>query len=457
MRRETETVIIGAGLTGLVTGYYLSKANKNFIILEKDNRVGGVIETSSKKGFLYEKGPNTGVLGTNEAVDLFDDLNGLCTAEIANDRAKIRYVLKNGEWHALPSGPLSGLKTPLFTGKDKFRLLGEPFRKRGTNPHESLAGLVKRRMGQSFLDYAVDPFILGVYAGDPDYLVPKYALPKLYNLEQEHGSFIGGAVKRKRNKELQKQNRATREVFSVKGGLDQLTQALTNHINSGNILLNTQDIHVIPEENNYHLHYHVNGKHQEIIAKNVITTTGATALPELLPFLDERQRNSIHKLPYAKVVEIAIGFHEWKGFEPAGFGGLIPFKENRDMLGILFMSTLFENRAPEGSVLFTVFMGGYRKPHIFELSNNEILNILEKEFKEVMQVKTFDPDLLEIHRYEHAIPQYGADMGERLIHIQNIEKEYPGLLIGGNVKDGIGMADRIKQGKWLAEQAINNL
>jgi oxygen-dependent protoporphyrinogen oxidase len=455
LRKEVDTVIIGAGLTGLVAGFYLKKANKDFIILEKQARPGGVIQTSQKNGFLYEHGPNTGVLGTNEAVELFQDISSDCTLEVADPSAKIRYVLKNNTWHPLPSGPISGMKTPLFSTSDKFRILAEPFRKKGDNPHETLAELVKRRMGQSFLDYAVDPFILGIYAGDPNYLVPKYALPKLYNLEQNYGSFIGGAIKRKRDKEVQAQNKATREVFSVKGGLENLVHALVKSIGPENIRLNAQNVTITPDKGKYRSKFIIQDKPHEISSNKVITTTTASNLPHILSFLNGYQETSIRNMPYAKVVEVNLGFHSWNGFEPSGFGGLIPFKENKDMLGVLFMSTLFKNRAPDGAVGFTIFMGGYRKPHIYELPDDEIISILEKEFSQLMGIKHFHPDLLKIHRYENAIPQYGADMAERLLHIENIESAYPGLFIGGNIKDGIGMADRIKQGKWLANRALN--
>ncbi len=456
MKNETETVIIGAGLTGLVTAFYLAKAGKDFILIEKENRPGGVIKTTSKNGFLFEHGPNTGVLGTNEAMDLFEDLAGDCTLEVANNAAKRRYVLKNSEWQPLPSGLISAIKTPLFTTSDKFRLLAEPFRKKGENPNETLADLVKRRMGKSFLDYAVDPFVLGIYAGDPNYLVPKYALPKLYNLEQEYGSFIGGSMKRKRNKDLQEQTRYTRDVFSVEGGLEKLTDALSKHIENDKLQLKAQDIQILPVDGKYHLKFNSNEKQVEVTSKHIVTTSVASSLPGILPFMSNEQRSSIEALPYAKVVEVNIGFHTWNGFPPEGFGGLIPFNENKDMLGVLFMSTLFKNRAPTGAVLFTVFMGGYRKPHIYDLSDEEIIQILETEFTQTMGIKGFHPDLLEIHYYDKAIPQYGADMEERLKHIAEMEYSWPGLFIGGNVKDGIGMADRIKQGKWLAQRVINN-
>ena len=141
---EFDVIVIGAGLTGLTTAHYLNKKRKKIKVLEKNSRHGGVINTVKENGFVYEEGPNTGVIGTPEVAELFEELKDYCELEIANEQVKKRYILKNGKWEALPSGLIGGIKTPLFSTKDKFRLLLEPFRKPGKNPHETLSELVKR-------------------------------------------------------------------------------------------------------------------------------------------------------------------------------------------------------------------------------------------------------------------------------------------------------------------------
>ncbi|MGM0464617.1 MAG: protoporphyrinogen oxidase, partial [Bacteroidota bacterium] len=178
MKQNKDVVIIGAGLTGLALGVKLKHRGIDFVIIEKDSEAGGVIRTGEEEGFVYEKGPNTGVYSTAELVELFDLLGNLCELEKADKSAAKRYIWKKGKWRAIPSGLLSAVGTPLFSLRDKFRILGEPFRKPGNDPYESVADLVRRRMGKSFLDYAVNPFISGVYAGDPEKLITKFALPK---------------------------------------------------------------------------------------------------------------------------------------------------------------------------------------------------------------------------------------------------------------------------------------
>jgi protoporphyrinogen/coproporphyrinogen III oxidase len=454
---QTDIIIIGAGLTGLTTAFYLKKAGVEFRVFEQMDRPGGVICSASENGFSYENGPNTGVVGTAEVVDLFNDLKGLCELEIAKENVNKRYILKNRKWEKLPSGLIEGIKTPLFATKDKFRLLTEPFRARGKNPHETLSELVLRRMGKSFLDYAVDPFILGVYAGDPSYLVPKYALPKLYNLEQNFGSFIGGSIKKGFQKKDEQAKKITRKVFSAKGGLSNLINALYQSTGIENFSFGVQNLIINKENGIFRLKGIKNTEQIDISANRVITTTGAFSLKSMLSFIDDIELEKITKLKYAKVIEVVLGFNKWKGMPLKGFGGLIPFKENRDVLGYLFLSSFLENKAPEGGALLTIFMGGIRKEALVNLPDEKIREIVEKETLELMQLSEFKPDLFKINRYEHAIPQYGVDSGTRFETIEKLQKENTGLIIGGNLRNGIGMADRIKQGKELADEAIKSI
>lgn len=459
---ETQVVIVGAGITGLTTAYYLKKKGIDFIVLEKSAHAGGVISTHHENGFVYETGPNTGVLSQPDTAELIEEMNGLCEIEIANAEAKKRWIWKDGAWQPLPSGFKAAVNTPLFTMKDKLRILAEPLRPKGKNPDETLAELVLRRMGRSFLDYAIDPFILGIYSGDPSYLVTRYALPKLYNLEQKYGSFIGGAVRKGFEKKDERQKKATGEVFSVKGGLASLIDALVQKIGPDKIMLNVSGVSVSAEEkglkrlnssigSSFTTRFVVGGEEVEIHSKQVITTTGSHDLPEILPFMSKSEAAAVNNLLYAKVLQASIGFNKWEGIPLDAFGGLVPFKENRDVLGILFLSSFLSGRAPEGGALLSVFMGGVRKPDLASLPEEEVLSILTKEVKAMTGLSDFKPDLLKITRYTHAIPQYGLSTGDRLEAVESLQKKYPGLLIGGNLHGGIGMSDRIKQGRGLAE------
>lgn len=457
MTKSTDIAIIGAGITGLTLAHYLNKANKGFIVLEKTERPGGVINTINENGFVYETGPNSGVVGQPEVVQLFDELGDAITVEEGNELVKKRYILKNKQWHALPHNHKLAITTPLFTLRDKFRILGEPFRKKGTNPDENLADLVKRRLGNSFLNYAIDPFILGVYAGDPSQLVPRYALPKLYLLEQEYGSFIKGAIKKRKLPKTELEKRTNRSVFSIEEGLNKLCDAVYKSSGQNHYQFNATNISISPtQDQKFHIEYSYNGKTEIIIANQVISTIGSPGLPKLLPFIKQDWMAKLTNLKYARVIEAVIGFKKWEGRPLDGFGILIPHLEKSNLLGILFMSSLFKNRAPEGGALLTVFMGGIRNEQLCDLTDDEIHAILSKEFKSLTGLKEFNPDLIKYTRYSNAIPQYTASTGERLEAIEYCEHEYTGLHIAGNLRDGIGMADRIKQATQLANTIINS-
>lgn len=451
MDKAFDAIILGAGLTGLTTAYYLHKAGKNILVLDIKPEVGGVIQTAQKNGFLFEKGPNTGVLGTPEIAELIEDLYPECEIEVGNDNVKKRFILCNKKWEPLPTGLKAAVSTPLFSLKDKFRILAEPFRKKGTNPNETLAELVKRRMGQSFLDYAIDPFILGVYAGDPSYLVPKYALPKLYNLEQTYGSFIKGSFKKKFEPKTERDKKATKKIFAIKGGLSNLTNAIYNKLTIEKFIMGAADIQVNTTNNGYKVSLkNSNNKDIKLFAVNVISTIPAYNLDTTFSFIDNDLLAKLQNVFYAPVVEIAIGFNKWEGVSLNGFGGLIPHKEQRDILGVMYMSSLFSGRAPEGGALISVFMGGARRQELTKLNDDEIKKIVEKEFLELMGLNQFNPDLFEISRHNNAIPQYGKESKDRFEAAKLLQEKNPGLIISGNFHEGIGMADRVKQGKLIA-------
>ena len=447
-----DVVIFGAGITGLTTAHHLKKDGLDFVLLDKADRVGGVINSVTENGYIYEEGPNSGVVGNVEVIRLFEDLKGECELEEANENVKKRYILKSGKWEALPSGLMSAIKTPLFTLKDKFRILGEPFRPAGKNPNETLAELVIRRLGQSFLDYAIDPFILGVYAGDPNRLIPRFALPKLYNLEHKYGSFIGGSIKKSREPKTAEEKKVTRSVFSVKGGISSLIDALKHRIGIENILPGISDLKVEPVDQHFVVSFVNNeGVPVEMETKKIISTIGAHQLDKVLPFIERETLSKITSLHYAKVIEVILGFDQWKGMKLDAFGGLIPFKENNDILGVLFMSALFDNRAPKEGALFSIFLGGVRNPQICELPDDKIEAILKREISALMKLDEYKPDLLKILHHQFAIPQYEVDSEERFKAVDEIEKKHPGLVIGGNLRNGIGMADRILQARMLAD------
>ncbi len=448
---KIKVAIVGAGLTGLTTAFYLKKAGVDFQIFEKADRAGGVIQTYREEGFTFEAGPNSGVLSKPEVAELFEDLGDDCTLEMADETAKARWIWLKDKWVPLPSGPVSGITTPLFSFSDKLRLLAEPFRKKGNNPDESLADLVLRRMGKSFLDYAIDPFILGIYSGDPAKLVTKYAFPKLYRLEQDYGSFIGGSLKKAREPKSERDKKATKSIFSFKGGLHNLIEAMVGRLGVENITLNANDLQVKRINEGYSIN------HSDQVFTHVVSTTGSYELENVFSFIDKEALNVVSNMNYSKVVQVALGFNNWEGIPLQAFGGLVPSVEKRRILGALFLSTFLKNKAPENGALLSVFLGGIRRPEIIELTDTQIIQIVKEELMQMFRLDSFSPELIKIFRYRHAIPQYGPESEQKMKAIARLEKKYPGLILAGNIRDGIGIADRVNQGRQVASEIVNSL
>lgn len=453
LESNPQVVILGAGITGLTIGYYLQRAGVDFVIVERSPAAGGVIQTQQRQGFTFETGPNTGIIAHPEVAELFESLAPNCALELADPKAENRWILKNGKWEPLPSGMIGGIKTPLFSFRDKLRLLSEPLRKRGSNPMETISELVKRRMGKSFLEYAVDPFISGIYAGNPDLLVTKYALPKLYNLEQQYGSFIKGGLKKARAPKSERDKKATRKVFSAKGGFKNLIAALQKAIPEEKIIFKAENVRISKTGEKFHTRFQVGGHgHTELISGHLVTTSGGENLTQLFDFLEPGFLQPVLDLEYARVVQAIMAFNTWKGPQLNAFGGLIPTKEQRNVLGVLFPSSIFKDRAPENGALLSVFLGGIKRPDIYDLDDEKILETVNHEMESLLQISLSEQAFVEIHRYRQAIPQYGKTSPEKLQRIADIERLHPGLTLAGNIRDGIGIADRIKQATDIASK-----
>ena len=232
-------VVIGAGISGLTTAYLLSKKGFDVTVIEKNNSVGGSIESVFENGFLFDRGPNSALETTPVIGQLIRELELEHELLYASKQANKRYILRDNKLHSLPTSPQGFIKTKLFSTKAKFRLMAEPFIGRSNDGYyQSLAEFVKRRLGQEFLDYAINPFVAGVYAGRPEDLSVKSAFPKLYALEEKYGGLIIGTIRsireRKKRAEVAKQSA---KMLSFKSGMIALPKAIEKYFYTSCLLL----------------------------------------------------------------------------------------------------------------------------------------------------------------------------------------------------------------------------
>lgn len=447
-RNKSSVGILGAGISGLSTAYALDKQGFQVSVYEKNDSVGGVIQSRQADGWLTELGPNTLMVRTQPVWDLLKDL-GL-TEDIleANKKAAKRFILKDDELMPLPSSLSEFVKTGLFSGGAKLRLFKEPFIGAGKENEENIANFVTRRLGKEVLDYAVNPFVAGIFAGDPEKLSLKHTFPKLHKLESEHGSLLKGMLKQKKKKSSRK------ALISFKNGLQTLPLAIHKEL-EGRIHLNREAVKLNYSEGSWQLHFH-DGSHTEHDA--IVATI---PIPALRKIIADRKMNS-HIIPmdemyYAPMSVIHLGFRkEQVGHALDGFGMLIPEKEQGKLLGTLFSSTLFPGRAPDEYALLTSFIGGARDPDMAHQPADKLKEIAQAELEKLLGI-TGAPEFSAHTCWDNAIPQYELGYDQHLQAMKTAEEQFPGFYLAGSFRDGVSVPDCITSGLEKAGKIASDL
>ena len=450
--------VIGAGISGLTTAYLLSKKGIDVKIIEKNTSVGGSIESVFENGFLFDRGPNSALETTPVIGQLIKELELEHELLYASKQANKRYILRDNKLHSLPMSPQGLLKTKLFSGKAKLRLMAEPFIGRSNDGYyQSLAEFVKRRLGQEFLDYAINPFVAGVYAGRPEDLSVKSSFPKLYALEEKYGGLIIGTIRsireRKKRAEVAKQSA---KMLSFKSGMIVLPKAIEKYFGS-NILLSSEVTSVDKTEKGFSISYKQNGTINKIESDAVLSTIPSYAASKIFIKYDKDFKNHAEAIYYPPVLVYYLVYNR-KDIkqELDGFGFLIPAKENKSFLGALWSSIIFSQRTDETKAAFTLFVGGSRNPDFVKEDRASLLLKVRKEFETLMGI-TADPIFASERLWEKAIPQYNLGYVEHERFFDEFEKRNPGLFISGNYRGGISVGDCIKNAELVAEKILKQL
>lgn len=447
--------IIGGGITGLTAARGLHDAGLTVTVFEKNLRLGGAITTSEKDGWLIEGGPNS-LQETAEVKTLLGGLGLQSERQVASSLAKKRFIVRGGKLIPVPLSPPALLTSPLFSPAARLRVLVEMLtRARVRTTDTSLASFVSAHFGREIVDYGLNPFVSGVYAGDPEKLSARYAFPRMWKLERSHGSLLRGFRAEVRERRARGESTGATPIISFTHGLQTLPNALAAALPEGAVQLNSTITNIIP------------GRPWKIIStqNGAVTTAEFDAVVLALPAsslaqlvfgtLGERPLASLDHQPHPPVSSLFLGFKRGQISHPLdGFGTLVPAREQRTFLGVLFSSTLFPGRAPDGHVALTVFAGGTRQPETARLAPALLLNRVLPDLRELLGI-TGDPVFTHHTFWPKAIPQYNIGHERFLEPMARCEIDHPGLFIGGNTRDGISLPDCIKSGNALAAKAAD--
>jgi oxygen-dependent protoporphyrinogen oxidase len=447
---DADVVVVGAGLSGLTVAFRLARRGLRVVVLEQAARPGGVIGSVRRDGALYEQGPNSGL----DTTPLINEL--LAAAGIGGERvdasaaASKRYILRGGQLSPLPMSPGAFFGTPLFSWRAKLGLLREPFvAAAAAEAEETVAAFVRRRLGNEFLDYAIEPFVAGIYAGDPTMLSVPAAFPRLFALEQKYGSLIRGQIlgarERKRSGEKAKNAAVS---FSFRNGMQTLTDALARDLRL--------DCGVRVEglgraaDGGFVLQCERGGQRFSLRARSTVLAVPAYAAAPIVGRLLPETAPVLEAIAYPPVATVAGCYRRADVAHPLdGFGFLAPAREVPPILGCLFSSSMFAGRAGTSSVLLTTFVGGVRSAPLAQRSEDDIGADVAQALRRFLGAG--QPQWQVVTRWPRAIPQYTLGHLQRIAAVERAEAATPGLRFCANWRGGVSVGDCIKSAHAAAD------
>ncbi|MFB3813919.1 MAG: protoporphyrinogen oxidase [Terriglobales bacterium] len=454
--------IIGGGTSGLAAAFQLDKqrrggAELEYVVFERAPRLGGVLVSERADGCLIEAGPDSFLTEKPWAATLCREV-GLGDQIIgSNDEQRRTFILVNNRLIEMPDGLmfmvptkiLPTVLTPLFSWSTKIRMAGEFFHKpRRVEGDESVAAFVERHFGAEVVDRLADPLLSGIYGADSDKLSVRTVLPRFIDMEERYGSLSRGMLAaRKRMAQMSKGKPKPPLFSSLKQGMQQLVDAVVARLHRPWLRTATEVKRLGFSGGQWQVG--TTGRTESF--DGVIFATPAHVAGHLLASVDQALGEELGGISYSSSVTTNLVFDRKDvAGRDLGFGFLVPRSEGRRMLACTFVHNKFPHRAPEDRAIVRCFLGGLRDERALEMNDDEILQTLGRELREITGI-TAEPRGARIYRWNRAMSQPSPGHLERIARIEARVRQLPGLALAGNYFRGIGVPDCVHTGTEAAK------
>jgi oxygen-dependent protoporphyrinogen oxidase len=442
--------VVGAGLTGLTAAYRLKQRGNRVVVYEASDRIGGSVKSERRDGYLAELGPNTLAAATGAVAALLSELGLDASRVAASPAARNRYIVRKARLVRLPMSPPELLTTRLLSNGAKLAVFGEPLIDAADSPlEESVAAFVRRRFNQEVVDYIANPFVAGIFAGDPEQLSVRHAMPQLHAMERTHGSVMKAFVRMMKARRAGPGLTGPAGIISFRDGLQAIPEALGREL-TGEVRLKAPVTQLRSGPGGWT----VGAAFQTPeVYDGVVYAAPSHCLDEIDLDLPGGERlSTLASIVHPPVAVLALGFRREQVSHPLdGFGFLTPEVERRRVLGAVFSSSLFPGQAPEGHVLLTAFVGGTRDPDLVHADPHTLTARVLDDLRLLLGTRG-EPTFRAVQVWPKAIPQYVLGYGRFKEIAEDVERRNPGLVLAGTYRDGVALGNAIGSGEQAADR-----